>query len=90
MDTKTFASKIAKEMHCTPAEATSLLSAFATVLCERASNLDSIAIPAFGNFVALKMPEKVVTDDDGKRMLMPPRIKMEFVPSAMLKKQVLG
>lgn len=87
MDTKTFTARIAKALNCDQAEAANLVGAFATVLCERASNLDSIAIPAFGNFVALKLPERVVTDGD-KRTLVPPQIKMEFVASAMLKKQV--
>lgn len=91
MDTNSFSNGIARQLGIEPAKASALISAFATVLRERASNLDSIAIPGFGNFVAIKDAEKVAQEEaTGKKMLFPPRIRMEFVASAMLKKQVLA
>lgn len=89
MDSKSFISQLSRKMGAEPATASALTSALAAVLRERASNLDSIAIPGFGNFVAIKQSEKVVDDEQtGKRMLVPPRIRVEFVASAMLKKQI--
>lgn len=89
MDSKTFITKLARRMDAAPASASELTAALAAVLRERASNLDSIAIPGFGNFVAIKQAEKIVDDvQTGKRLLAPPQIKIEFVASAMLKKQI--
>lgn len=89
MDSKTFIARVAKQAGIDTAKATELTAAFASVLRDRASNLDSIAIPGFGNFVAIKHAEKIATDSEtGKRTLLPPEIKIEFVASAMLKKQV--
>lgn len=90
MDTKTFTSKLAQRMATDADTASALTAALAAVLRERASNLDSIAIPGFGNFVAIKQSEKIVDDEQtGKRVLLPPSIRIEFVASAMLKKQII-
>ncbi len=89
MDNKQFTSRLAEKLGADPKYAECLLNAFANVLRERAANLDSIALPGFGNFVSAKENEKIVTDPaTGKRTLLPPQIKIEFVASAMLKKQV--
>lgn len=90
MDNKTFNSHIAQRLGVDGKEASRLVSAFASVIRDRASNLDSIAIPGFGNFVAVKLPEKVTIDaNTGKSILNPPQIKIEFIASAMLKKQIM-
>lgn len=90
MDSKTFVSKLARRMGADADTASGLTAALASVLRERASNLDSIAIPGFGNFVAIKQAEKVVDGEHaGKRLLLPPNIRIEFVASAMLKKQII-
>ena len=89
MDNKSFASALAKRMNCDAKEATAMIAAFASVLRDRTANLDSIAIPGFGNFVSIKEAEKIAIDQsNGRRMLLPPHIKIEFVASSMLKKQV--
>ncbi|MCD8388011.1 MAG: HU family DNA-binding protein [Bacteroidales bacterium] len=89
MDNKTICARVAKEIGQEPAQAARLIDTFAKVMRERISNLDSIAIPGFGNFVALKLPERVQSESStGKRTLLPPQIKVEFVASAMLKKQL--
>lgn len=89
MDSKTFISQVAKAMGVDAKEASRLTAAFAQVLRERASGLDSIAMPGFGNFVATKKPERVKVDRvTGKKMLMPPMLLVEFVPSSALKKLI--
>lgn len=90
MDYKTFVNKLARRMDTDADTASGLTAALASVLRERACNLDSIAIPGFGNFVAVKQAEKVIVDEHaGKRLLLPPNIRIEFVASAMLKKQII-
>lgn len=87
MDSKTFISQVAKLMEADSKEVGRLTGAFAQVLRERAAGLDSIAMPGFGNFVATKKPEHVQTDmATGRKMLLPPQLVVEFVPSSALKK----
>lgn len=89
MDSKAFISNLAKRLDADPKDMADMTAAFATVIKERMQEFDSVAIPGFGNFVTIKQPEQVKVDPaTGKRMLMPPKIKLEFSPSAMFKKQV--
>lgn len=90
MDQKAFNSHLAQKMGIDAKEAARLVAAFTSVVRDRAANLDSIAIPGFGNFVVGKMAEKIVNDPaTGQSVLTPPQIKIEFIAGAMLKKQVL-
>lgn len=87
MDNKTFLSQVAKLMGADTKEVSRLTAAFAQVLSNSASGLDSIAMPGFGNFVATKKPESILTDEaTGKKMLLPPQLLVDFVPSSALKK----
>lgn len=89
MDNKQFTTRLAEKLGADPKYVEGLVSVFANVLRDRAANLDSIALPGFGNFVSAKDNEKIATDPStGRRTLLPPQIKIEFVASAMLKKQV--
>lgn len=63
-----------------------MLEALSDVVRERCGDLDSIAIPGFGTFEAKKKNERVmVNPSNGKRMLVPPRISMNFKVSNVLK-----
>lgn len=89
MDNKAFISNLAKRLDADPKDMADMTAAFVTVIKERMQEFDSVAIPGFGNFVTIKQPEQVKVDNaTGKRMLLPPVIKLEFSPSAMFKKQV--
>lgn len=87
MDNKTFISHLSKKMDREPKVTQDLVAAFADVLRDKAADLDTIAIPGFGNFVAMKKQEKITVDaESGKRMLLPPCITLQFVAGSMLKK----
>lgn len=89
MDNKAFTTLLAKRLDADPKDIADMTAAFVAVIKERMQEFDSVAIPGFGNFVTIKQPEQVKVDQaTGKRMLMPPAIKLEFSPSAMFKKQV--
>lgn len=89
MDSKAFTNQLAKRLDADPKDMAEMTAAFATVIKECMRELDSVAIPGFGNFLTIKQPEQVQVDPaSGKRMLLPPKIKLEFSPSAMFKKQV--
>lgn len=68
-----------------------MVNTLSLILKERAADLDTVAIPGFGNFVAMKKQERIIFDsNDGTRKLMPPEIKVEFVAGSKLKRQVLA
>lgn len=80
---------MAHQMDCDTKSVTDLMEAFASIVRERLSELDTIAIPGFGNFVSVKKSERIETDPaTGKLMLMPPRIAVEFVAGSILKKHL--
>lgn len=62
----------------------SLAATMRNTLCDG----ETIAIPGFGEFTAVKTDEHVDTLDDGRRILMPPSIKIEFTPASALKKRL--
>lgn len=66
---------------------TALTASLGELIGEHCGNLDTVAIPQFGNFTGIKHDETVITDD-GKRTLIPPKIEIEFTPGSMLKKAV--
>ena len=89
MDNKTFPSRLARALDIDPTDAAERLEAFAAVIAERTADLDTIAIPGFGNFTSTKHEESISTDlATGRRMLLPPQITVDFVPGSMLKKKV--
>ncbi|MCM1035900.1 MAG: HU family DNA-binding protein [Bacteroides sp.] len=61
----------------------------AEIIRSTAAELDSVAIPSFGTFIARKRDEEIVDDlSSGRRMLLPPQITLEFVPAAKLRKNL--
>lgn len=89
MDHKAIISHLSKRLGCDTRQAATLVAAFSSAIRDKASELDTIAIPGFGNFVAMKQPEKIATNPEtGKRTLTPPSIKLQFVAGSMLKKHL--
>lgn len=89
MDNKNFTTQLSQELGCELKDAVNLMSHFISILRDRATNLDSISLPGFGNFVAVKTPEEVSVDPaTHRRVLLPPQIKIEFVASSTLKNKI--
>lgn len=89
MDYKTFRKKIADETGRTMSDVDSLVDGLAMIIRESAENLDTVAIPTFGAFVPVKRNEEVSTDlSSGRRLLLPPEIRLEFTPGSMLVKHL--
>ncbi|MDE6452829.1 MAG: HU family DNA-binding protein [Muribaculaceae bacterium] len=63
-------------------------AAMASAIRERCSQLDTIAIPGFGNFVPVKTDEHIVAEPDGSRVLVPPHVALTFNPGSMLRKRL--
>ena len=89
MTNKQLQNTIAKRMGRRNADVVKLLDAFVTVMKERCGELDSIAVPGFGTFEAKKKLERIaVNPTTGKRMLVPPKIVLNFKASTLLKSKI--
>ena len=89
MDNKQFRKRLSEITGRSAADIDSLTEGLAMVIAESCADLDSVAIPTFGTFVPVKHKEEVTTDlSTGKRMLLPPEIKLEFQPGGVLQKRL--
>lgn len=86
--TLTFASRLAEAMGMTQKDTSKLIESLAATMRNTLCDGETIAIPGFGEFTAVKTDEHVDTLADGRRMLMPPSIKIEFTPASALKKRL--
>ncbi len=73
---------------CDAQQAAAMAEALVALVRERASQLDSVAVPGFGTFAPQKENEHVTTTADGRHMLMPPGIVLKFHPGSMLRKHL--
>lgn len=87
MDNRTFISKLARNsgmsIRVTAAVAQSLVDKISDALVAN----NEVALPGFGTLGCEKCDEKVVTDSDGRRSLMPPSINVVFMPGSRLRKK---
>lgn len=89
MDQKSLIDKICASADLSRENAVKLIDAFIDEIGNSCGNLDSIAIPGFGQFEGKKRDERIaVHPASGRRMLVPPRITVGFKPSALLKQKI--
>ncbi|MGM9804299.1 MAG: HU family DNA-binding protein [Muribaculaceae bacterium] len=89
METKELIARVAERIGRSSEDTAKLLEGLSIVLRERLADLDSIAIPGFGNFEAKKKDERIVNNpSNGKRMLVPPRVVVSFKVSNVLKSKL--
>lgn len=89
MDTKTVVDILSRKLDRNKSEITLLLDSLCDVVSERCADYDSVAIPGFGMFEPQKEVEHIVVDsDNGQRRLIPPKVVLEFKPSALLKQKI--
>ena len=85
MNHKQFLAELALKMNSNVGDIANVNDSFVNVIIEHLKNLDSIAIPSFGKFEALKQDEKISIDlSTGKRILLPPVINISFTPASAL------
>lgn len=88
MDSKTLLSRLSMESGKNTDEIASVVNAVASTIASFAGNLDSVAVPGFGTFSAVHSPDSVSVDSEGRRMLLPPSISVEFKSSVLLRKSL--
>lgn len=66
-----------------------LLNSLSQALIKFCNELDTVAIPSFGNFEPVKHEEQIVTDHStGAKLLLPPEIELTFKPAGKLRKLI--
>lgn len=81
--TSELANKIGRDKKQTEA----LLQALAQAIGQHCSDGDTVAIPGLGNFQTEKHDEEIITDlTTGRRMLLPPEIRLTFRAAGKLRK----
>ena len=89
MDNRKLIDKVARKSGRDKKDVAKLLDAFTSVVASRCSELDSIAIPGFGNFEPRKRNEHIhYNPANGKRTLMPPKVTLNFKLSNVLKNKL--
>lgn len=88
MDSKTLLSRLSMESGKSTDEIASVVDAVASAIATFAGNLDSVAVPGFGTFTAVHRPDAVTVDGQGRRLLTPPSIYVEFKSSVVLRKSL--
>lgn len=89
MDHNTFITGLARQLGKTHDEVNNLTSSLTELIKDASCDLDSIAIPGFGRFEAVKTEEYVAVDPtDGVKKLFPPAVTVNFIAGSMLKKRL--
>lgn len=89
MDNKTLTERLAKKLGITQETTTQLIEALAGCLGNSVGEFDTVSIPGFGLFEARKRLERVALHPaTGKRLLVPPKIVVNFRPSQNLKQRI--
>lgn len=89
MDNKTFTETLALKLGKSSQEVQAMTDTFTEALTASILDMDTVAIPSFGNFEPRKRLERIsVHPSTGKRLLVPPKMTLAFKPSAMLKKRL--
>lgn len=87
--TRTLTSELGRRLHRSPKDVEALLEGLRQAFRSHGSELDTVAIPGFGNFEAVKHDEQIVTDHvTGSCMLLPPEVELTFSPATKLRGNV--
>ncbi len=83
MNNKDFISALSEECGLSANQVSSAVESLISVITQNLKNMDSVAIPGFGKFDAIKEDEKISKDlSTGKRLLLPPVINVVFTPAS--------
>lgn len=84
---KTLISELARRIGRDRKATETLLQALSQAVATHCGELDAVAIPSFGTFVAVKHDEQIVDDRaTGGKILLPPEVELTFQSAAKLRK----
>lgn len=87
MESKTLTDRLAKNLKRSKKDVNDLVAALCRVVEERCGELDTIAVPGFGNLAGIKSDEHVVSNNDSAT-LIPPKVTLQFEVSNILKNKL--
>lgn len=89
MDNKTLIDTLSKNLNIPQATTTKLIEGLASSLGQCGAQLDSVNVAGFGLFEPRKRMERVALHPaSGKRLLIPPKIVLNFKSASNLKHRV--
>ncbi len=89
MDNKQFIEALARNLKRDRKDIKNLIEALNAVVSSRCGELDTIAVPGFGTLEGRKKNERIMTNPSThKRMLIPPKITLNFKVSNVLKNRM--
>lgn len=89
MNNKEFVAELSKRLGYTQKETNSLMTAFSAVVTEQLENDKVVSIPNFGSFEVKKKNERVIVNPSTQqRMLVPPKLTINFKPTNTLKEKM--
>lgn len=89
MNNKEFIADLASRTEMTTKEVTSLVAAVVSAITNELAEEKTIAVPSFGTFEVKKKLERVLVNPVSKqRMLVPPKMVVNFKPNTALKGKV--
>lgn len=89
MDNKAAVNALAKSLGRDSKDISALIEGLAATMRDNLADMNTIALPGFGEFEPVKEDERIITDlSTGKEMLMPPNITVKFNPSAILRRKI--
>ncbi|MBQ7689873.1 MAG: HU family DNA-binding protein [Muribaculaceae bacterium] len=89
MDNKTLVARVATKLGKSKTDVSRLIEALAGAVAARCAEMNTVALPGFGNFVPRKHDEEIRNNPDtGRRTLYPPRVELTFQPSNILKNKL--
>lgn len=89
MDNKNLLERVATDLDLPLEKVQEIEDALCGVISESLLDGDAVALPSFGNFETKKRNERIsVHPASGRRMLIPPKLVVNFRPSAILKNRL--
>ena len=90
MDHKTFLDKLATESGLDKALCSSLIDGLIDIFGSNLVEDEMISIPSFGSFELRKRKERIISHPSSpqKRLLIPPKLVINFKPSLILKNKI--
>lgn len=89
MDNKTLIENLSDQTGLEREDVQEMLNEFYTELSQRCTEMDTLVVPGFGQFEPKKRKERIsVHPSTGRRLLVPPKLVVNFKPSSVLKGKV--
>ena len=89
MDNKTFIDELSRRLDISRDTVGTMIDSLSVTIGKNASEMNGLAVPNFGVFEARMRQERIALHPaSGKRLLVPPRITLNFKSSPALKQRI--